>query len=254
MKLTWPRSWSPSSRLSLRLKELKAPAVALAVPASRVGLKGRIWPGHWVPWGPDSRLKIWLDVLFCQGRVPGVELGGDRVDRAGRRGRHQAAFAGEEVELEVFEGGLGEVGEFGGELAGFGVGPDRADELGVDPEARGREKEAVLIAGLGFADVDGAFEPFGQGGGADREGADLGGVGAFAGAFGVEVGFGFRAFGLAVGGVGVDGEARRQDDGGGFDLRGLGGFGEELGRAKVDVQAGGRIGLVRWSGRPGGRV
>ena len=84
------------------------------------------------------------------------------------------------MQLEVFEGGLGQVEEFGGEPAGFGVGLDRADELGVDAETRGGQEEAVLVARLRFADVDGAFEAFGQRRGADREGADLGGVGAFA--------------------------------------------------------------------------
>ena len=40
VKLSLPRFWSPSSRSSLRLKEEKAPAVALEVPASSVGLEG----------------------------------------------------------------------------------------------------------------------------------------------------------------------------------------------------------------------
>ena len=62
------------------------------------------------------------------------------------------------MELEVFEGGLGQVFEVGGQLAGLRVGLDRADQLGVDAEARGDQEEAVLVAGLGFADVDGAFE------------------------------------------------------------------------------------------------
>ena len=56
--------------------------------------------------------------LFGQGGVPGEELGVDRIDGAVDRGRHQAAFAGEEMELEVFEGGLGQVGEVDGQLAG----------------------------------------------------------------------------------------------------------------------------------------
>ena len=64
-----------------------------------------------------------------------------------------------------------------------------------------------MIPRLRLADVDGPFEAFGQGRGADREGADLRGVGALGGALGVEVGLGFGAGGLAVGGVGVDREA-----------------------------------------------
>ena len=110
------------------------------------------------------------------------------------------------MELEFGEGGLGQFGEDDGDLAGF-VGEDGADQLDVDAEARSGEEEAVLVAGLGFADVDGAFEAAGEGFGADREGADLGGVRAGGGGFGFEVGLGFGAGGLAVGGVGVDGEA-----------------------------------------------
>ena len=119
------------------------------------------------------------------------------------------------------KGAWGRLGNSAVSWPRFGVGHDRADELDVHAEARGGHEEAVLVAGLGFAEVDGAFEAFGQGGGADREGADLGGVGAFGGAFGVEVGFGFLAFGLPVGGVGVDGEASGQGDGGRSDLGGL---------------------------------
>ena len=178
-------------------------------------MKGRIWPGHWLPWGPESSPKTWLDCCSGSDRVPGREVGTDGIDRAGDRGRHQGPFAGEEVQLEVFEGDLGQVFEVGGDLAGFGVGLDRADQLGVDPEARGHHEEAVLVAGLRFADVDGAFESAVEGRRADREGADLGVVGAFAGTLRAEVGLGFSAIALAVGGVGVDGETGRQGDGGG---------------------------------------
>ena len=78
------------------------------------------------------------------------------------------------MQLEVFEGKLGQVFEVGGQLAGFGVGFERADQLDVHPEARGDQEEAVLVAGLRFADVDGADERAVEGRGADREGADLG--------------------------------------------------------------------------------
>ena len=148
VKLSLPRYWSPSSRFSFRVKELKAPAVGLEVPASRVGLKGRIWPGHSAAVGARFEAEDLARLLFGKRRVPGEEVGVDRVDRAGGRGRHQRAFAGEEVQLEVFEGSLGEVFEVGGQLAGFGVGLDRADQLGVDPEARGDQEEAVLVARL----------------------------------------------------------------------------------------------------------
>ena len=98
------------------------------------------------------------------------------------------------------------------------VGDDRADQLDVDAEARGGKKEAVLVARLRFADVDGAFEAARKGFGADLEGADLGGVGAGGRSFGFEVSLGFGAVGLAVGGVGVDGEAFGEGDFGGFEL------------------------------------
>ncbi len=105
-------------------------------------------------------------------------------------------------------------------------------------------EEAVLVAWLGFAEVDGAFEAFREGGGADREGAYLRLIRAFGGAFGAEIRFGFAAFALPVGGVGIDGEAFGQGDGGGADLGGLGGFGEELGGFEIDIQSRGGVGLV----------
>ena len=70
-----------------------------------------------------------------------------------------------------------------------------------------------------------------------------------AGPFGAEVGLGFGALALAVGGVGVDREARRQGDGGRFDLRGRGGEALELGGSQLDVQARGGVGFV--GGRTG---
>ena len=252
VKLRWPRSWSPSSRLSFKLKELKGASGG----GGGAGFEGRVegadLAGALAAVGARFEAEDLARFLFGKSCVPGIELGVDRVDRAGGRSRHQAAFAGEEMELEVFEGSLGQVGEFGGQLAGDRVGFDGADELDVHAEAGGGLEEAVLVAGLGFAEVDGAFEALGQGRGADREGADLGGVGTVGRAFGVEVGLGFGAFGLTVGGVGVDREAFGQGDGCRFDLGGLGGEGEELGGAEVDVQARGGVGLGRWSGRPGG--
>ncbi len=75
VKLSLPRFWSPSSRFSFKAKLEKAPAVALAVPASRVGLKGRIWPGHSLPVGTFVEAEGLGGFLFGQARVPGVELG-----------------------------------------------------------------------------------------------------------------------------------------------------------------------------------
>ena len=113
------------------------------------------------------------EVLFGKDRVPGVKGRRRRCRRCRNRGCEEAAFAREEVKLEVIEGGLGKVRGIGQHLAGLGVGLDRSDQLGVYPKARGDLKEAVLIAGLWFTDVDGSLEAFGEGGAADREGADL---------------------------------------------------------------------------------
>ena len=44
------------------------------------------------------------------------------------------------MQLEIVEGGLGQVGEFDLDLARLGVGVDRADQLGVDPEAGASSK------------------------------------------------------------------------------------------------------------------
>ena len=40
---------------------MKAPAAEFDVPAARRGWNGRIWPGHWLPCGPESMLKICLE-------------------------------------------------------------------------------------------------------------------------------------------------------------------------------------------------
>ena len=77
------------------------------------------------------------------------------------------------MQVEIFEGNLGQVFEVSGQLSGDGVGLEGADELGVDPKARGDEEEAVLVAGFRFADVYGAFERPGKGLGTNREGSNL---------------------------------------------------------------------------------
>ena len=83
VKLRLPRNWSPSSRSSFRVKELKAPASGFEVPATRLGLKGRTWPGHWAAVGARSRGRRLGRVPGRPGRVPGEEVGVDGVDRAG---------------------------------------------------------------------------------------------------------------------------------------------------------------------------
>ena len=44
--------------IELEAKSVKRPATEFEVPAARRGRKGRIWPGHWLPFGPESMLKI----------------------------------------------------------------------------------------------------------------------------------------------------------------------------------------------------
>ena len=62
-----------------------------------------------------------------------------------------------------------------------------ADQLGVDPEARGDHEQAVLVARLRLADVDRAFEGPVERRRDDREVPDLRAVGAFGRPLGVEV-------------------------------------------------------------------
>ena len=82
----------------------------------------------------------------------------------------------------------------------------------------------------------------------DRESADLGVIGAFGGAFGAEVGLGFGAVALAVGGVGVDREARGRVTVADLSSDGDAGEALELGGAQLDVQSRGGVGFCRWSG------
>ena len=163
------------------MKELKAPAVGVGGARFKTRIEWANLTGALAAMGTRFEAEDLAGLLFGERRVPWIELGLGRVYRAGDRGRHQSSFAGEEVQLESFEGNLGQVFEVGGQLAGFGVGFERADQLGVDPEPRGDQEESVLVAGLGFADIDGAFERTAKGLGADREGADLGLIGTLAG-------------------------------------------------------------------------
>ena len=100
-----------------------------------------------------------------------------------------------------------------------GIGGDGAGELDVDAEAVEDEEDAEAVAGLGFAEVDGAGERPGEDRGFDRERADLGVLGALGFFGGAEAGFGVGAGRLAVGDVGGEGEAIGKGDAGGLAAR-----------------------------------
>ena len=122
------------------------------------------------------------------------------------------------MQLEGFEGKLGQVFERSDHLTGLRIGFERADELDVHPRARGDHEQAVLVAGFWFADKDRACERCAQGRAVDREGADLGVVGAVGRTLRAEVSLGVGAVALSVGGVGVDREAGRQGEDRGSEL------------------------------------
>ena len=95
------------------------PAALFVVPASRPGWKGGT-PPEGQPW-PSGPVVIWKELSRCSGtpRIGvGVEVGGDGVGAAGRRRHQRAALALAEAEVEVAEGELGDVVDFGGQLAG----------------------------------------------------------------------------------------------------------------------------------------
>ena len=216
MKLRSPRNWSPSSRSSFRVKSLKAPASGFEVPATRRGLEGpRAGPGRRLPSGPRSMLKIGLERLRRRGaRSRGRSARLTVIDGAVRRGRHQAAVGGEEVQVELFERDLRQVVEVGGDLAGRRVGMDRADQLGVDPEAVGDHEEPVLVA---RASVRRCRSSPSSGAGERRrvivDGADLRRCrGSAAGSSLPKFACGVGAGALPVGGVGVDRQPFGQDD------------------------------------------
>ena len=111
------------------------------------------------------------------------------------------------MDVEVFERDLRQVLEVDRDLAGLGVGFDRADQLRVDAEAVEDHEQPVLVARLRFAEVERADQAAVEGRRADAERADLRVVGAVGRALGAEVGLGVGAGALAVGGVGVDRQA-----------------------------------------------
>ena len=139
--------------------------------AWKPGLKGRGGRrGRARRSGPALRVKNWVEVWLARVAVPGGEGACDRVGAALGRGGEEAAFGAEEVHVEGGEAGSGEVLE-GDRRAGRSAGRgDGASELDVGAEAVGDEEDAVAVAGLGFAEVDGAGQRAGQGRAVDRRG------------------------------------------------------------------------------------
>ena len=109
-------------------------------------------------------MKNWVEVWAERAESQGVKALLHCVGAALGRGGEEAAFGAEEVHVEVGEGGLGQILEGDVELAGRGIGGDGAGKLDVGGEAVGDEEDAVAVAGLGFAEVDGAGEGAGEAG------------------------------------------------------------------------------------------
>ena len=129
-----------------------------------------------------------------------------------------------------------------------------AEQLRVDPEAVGDHEDPVLVAGLRFAEVEGAGQGPGQCRGADVEVADLGVVRAFRRALAVEVRLGVRAGALAVGRVRVDREAFGKDQRRRADVEGEAAWLVEQRRFQLHVEAGGRVCLAGGQGRVEDRI
>src|ERR1044072_9913508 len=91
------------------------------------------------------------------------------------------------MEREIDKWNLGRIAEAGPELPALWIGPERADKLGVDPEAIGDQEDAVLVGRSGLADENRAAETPIEGRRTDREGADLGVIRALRGRLGAEV-------------------------------------------------------------------
>ena len=146
VKLSLPRNWSPSSRSSFSVKRAEGAGVGVG----RAGRQRRVERADLAGALDAVRARVEAEdlgrFLFGERRVPGVEarprscrpcswsaspsgLGRRRTGAAGSRRTGPAA--GPEV---------------GGHLPGLRIGPHRADQLGVDAEARGDHEEAVLVA------------------------------------------------------------------------------------------------------------
>ena len=119
------------------------------------------------------------------------------------------------MHVEVGQRALRQVVEGDHELAGLRVGRDRAGQLDVGGEAVGDEEDPVAVAGLRFAEVDEAGQRARAGPSCRSRGCRPWRTRGSALLRVVpKLRFGVGAGGLAVGGVGVDREARRQGDGG----------------------------------------
>lgn len=102
----------------------------------------------------------------------------DFVGAALGGGGERAALGAEDVHVEGFEGGLGEVFEGDVDLATQRVGGNGSRQLDVDTEAVEDEEEPIAIAGQRLAEIDGAEEGPGQDRGVDLDRAELGVLGA----------------------------------------------------------------------------
>ena len=77
------------------------------------------------------------------------------------------------MKVEFRERTLGQVLEGDDKLTGLGVRFDRADQFDVRGEAVCGENQAVAIAGLGVAEIDGAWNRAWQRRAGEADGADL---------------------------------------------------------------------------------
>ena len=118
------------------------------------------------------------------------------------------------MELEVFEGRLGQVVEVDASPArSAGSGLTEPTSLAWMPKPRGDHEQAVLVAGLRFADVDGASRRPGRGVGVPIAKVPILELsGQFAGPSEPKFACASVQVALPVGGIGVDREARREGD------------------------------------------
>ena len=147
-KLTSLRNWSPSSRSSLRMKELKLPASGFDVPAISRGLNGPHLTGAGPAVGAVCDVHERRRVLWRQApRSTATNREAVDVERALGRRRHQAAVGGEQVQVELSNGTCGRSVHRHGQLPGVRVGVDVGDQLCVDAETVEDHEEPVLVAG-----------------------------------------------------------------------------------------------------------
>ena len=176
-------------------------------------------------------------------RIPWREYRFGAVDPALRGGGHQRPIGCEEVEVELVERHLGQVVDAHRHPTGPGIGMDGRDELRVHAEALGHHDDAVLVAGLRFADVEGPGQRAGKGRGMQFEGPDLRVVRTVRGFVAVEVRLSVGAGNLAIRRIGVDGQAFGQRDRRRSKLGRRVRLSQEDRIPELHVEAGGRIRL-----------